>query len=246
MNDGHDHLVARPDAHRAQRDRDRVGAVRHADRVRGAAVGGELPLERAHLRAEDVALGVEHPLDRRAQLVAQRRAAASRCRTAARPSALSAAPSSSRSARVIRRISSSKRRPRLPAEVALGLRRVADQVVDLGGAHERRVDRHVALEVAEARPRRRRSRSTRAPSAPRPSRSRSPRRRRAGASATSPRRSPWRSPSRVRRRGCRGAAPCASPCLIAAACQVILRVTNSRPRRGDSWLKRIPEVACRS
>ena len=30
---GNDDLVARPDAHRAQRDRDRVGAVRHADRV---------------------------------------------------------------------------------------------------------------------------------------------------------------------------------------------------------------------
>ena len=30
---GHHHLVARPDAHRAQRDRDRLGAVGHADRV---------------------------------------------------------------------------------------------------------------------------------------------------------------------------------------------------------------------
>ena len=42
---GHHHLVARADAHRAQGDRDRVGAVGHADGVRGAAVGGELLLE---------------------------------------------------------------------------------------------------------------------------------------------------------------------------------------------------------
>jgi len=34
--------------------------------------------------------------------------------------------------------------------------------------------------------------------------------------------------------------------VIAAACHVILRVTNSSPRRGASWLKSIPEVACRS
>ena len=37
-----------------------------------------------------------------------------------------------------------------------------------------------------------------------------------------------------------------SPCLIAAACQVILRVTNSSPRSSDSWLKRIPLLAWRS
>ena len=30
-----------------------------------------------------------------------------------------------------------------------------------------------------------------------------------------------------------------------AAASVILRLTNSRPRRGDSWLKRIPDTAKR-
>ena len=37
MNDGHDDLVARPDAERPQRDRERVGAVGHADAVPHAA-----------------------------------------------------------------------------------------------------------------------------------------------------------------------------------------------------------------
>ena len=32
-----------------------------------------------------------------------------------------------------------------------------------------------------------------------------------------------------------------SPALILAAWEVIFRVTNSKPRRGDSWLKRMPE-----
>src|SRR6202020_1874183 len=42
-----------------------------------------------------------------------------------------------------------ERGPRLPAELVFGLRRRADQVVDLGRPDERRVDRHVLLEVAE-------------------------------------------------------------------------------------------------
>src|SRR5437588_12473187 len=37
----------------------------------------------------------------------------------------------------------------LPAEVPARLGRVSDQVVDLGGPHERWVDSHVLLEVAE-------------------------------------------------------------------------------------------------
>ncbi len=37
-----------------------------------------------------------------------------------------------------------------------------------------------------------------------------------------------------------------SPRLIAAAARVILRVTKRSGRRGDSWLKRIPQEACRS
>ena len=73
-------------------------------------------------------------------------------------------PSSSRSARVISRMSSSKLVSRLPAEHALGLGGVADEVVDLGRAHERRVDLDVAAPSRPGRPRRRRPRRTRAPS----------------------------------------------------------------------------------
>jgi hypothetical protein len=50
-----DHLVARADAPRAQDEVQRVEAVGDADRVRGAAVGGELALEGLDLGAEDVA-----------------------------------------------------------------------------------------------------------------------------------------------------------------------------------------------
>ena len=56
----HDDLVARPDAQRAQRQRQRVRAVGHADRVARAEVVGELRLEARDLRAEDVAARVEH------------------------------------------------------------------------------------------------------------------------------------------------------------------------------------------
>ena len=72
VNDGHDHLVARPDAQRAQRDRDRLGAVGDADRVLRADVGGELGLERRHLRPEHEVPGVEHAVDRGADVRAQR------------------------------------------------------------------------------------------------------------------------------------------------------------------------------
>ena len=34
------------------------------------------------------------------------------------------------------------------------------------------------------------------------------------------------------------------PSLMAAALKVTFRVTNSRPRRGLSWLNRMPELAC--
>ena len=54
---GADHLVAGRHAQRAQRDRQRVGAVAHADRVAHAEIGGELALERLELRPEDVAAG---------------------------------------------------------------------------------------------------------------------------------------------------------------------------------------------
>ena len=35
-----------------------------------------------------------------------------------------------------------------------------------------------------------------------------------------------------------------SPSAIAATAIDTLRVTNSGPRRGDSWLNRMPELAC--
>ena len=72
---------------------------------------------------------------------------------------------------------------------SLGLRCVADQVVHLGRAHEALVDAHVLIE-GRARRGRRRSPPARGQCGPRRSRSRSRRARPAGASATSPRRSP--------------------------------------------------------
>ena len=49
----HDDIVAGPDAHRAQGDRQRVGAVGDADDVIDAEILGELALEGRDLRAED-------------------------------------------------------------------------------------------------------------------------------------------------------------------------------------------------
>ena len=68
-----DDLVARPDAQRAQRDRERLGAVGDADRVPRADVGGELGLERLDLGPEDEVPAVEHAMDRGADVGAQRR-----------------------------------------------------------------------------------------------------------------------------------------------------------------------------
>ena len=142
-------------------------------------------------------------------------------------------PSSSRSARVISRISSSKLVCGFQPRSRSALEASPIEVVDLGRAHERGVDLHVLLEVAETRLVEGDLAAFPAPSGPCRWRSRSPPGCRAGASATSLPRSPWRSPSRAGRRGCRDAARSSSPSLIAAACQVILRVTNSRPRRGE-------------
>ena len=66
------------------------------------------------------------------------------------------------------------------------------------------------------------------------------RRRPAAASATSRARSRRQSPSRAARRGCRAPACRPGPSLMRATPSVTLRVTNSRPRRGDSWLNRMP------
>ena len=100
------HIVAGPDPHRPQRDRDGVGAVGDAHRVLGTAVGGELPLERVDLRAQDVALAVEHSLDRLTQLRAQGRQG-SGCVKQRDGHCAQRERTSSRSDRVINRISSS-------------------------------------------------------------------------------------------------------------------------------------------
>ena len=48
-----DHLVAGSDLHRVEDEHERVGAVRDADRLRDAEVGGGLILERLEVRALD-------------------------------------------------------------------------------------------------------------------------------------------------------------------------------------------------
>ena len=68
-----DHLVARPDAESAERDRDRLGSVGDPDRLAHAEVGGELALERLDLGTEDEAAAVENPRDSGRDLLAQRR-----------------------------------------------------------------------------------------------------------------------------------------------------------------------------
>ena len=148
---GDDHLVAGPHAHRPQRDRDRVRAVGHADGVLAAAVGGELVLERLHLRAEDEAPGVHHAGDGLAQLHRAAAPAAWPCRTAGRPASPqpSGAPEQLEIGPGHEADQLLEARLGLPAEVALGLGGVADEVVHLGRAHERGVDLDVLLVVAE-------------------------------------------------------------------------------------------------
>ena len=50
---GADHLVARADPHRVEREHERVGAVRDADGARHAEVPGRLALEGLDVRPED-------------------------------------------------------------------------------------------------------------------------------------------------------------------------------------------------
>ena len=66
-----DHLVAGADAQGLEGQRQRIGAVGHADRVARSEVGRELLLERADLRAEDVAPAVEDLGELGDELVAQ-------------------------------------------------------------------------------------------------------------------------------------------------------------------------------
>jgi hypothetical protein len=69
---GHDDLVARADAERAQPDGQRIGPVRHPDRVLGRAVAGELALEGLDLGTENELAAVDHARDRGIDLGAQR------------------------------------------------------------------------------------------------------------------------------------------------------------------------------
>ena len=128
----------------------------------------------------------------------------------------------------------------LPAELLTGLGDVALQGVDLGRPVVAGIDLDVLLEVAEAGMLERRRQRTRARCASRRSRSRSRPARRRPSSAASRGRSRGRTPSRGGRRGCRGRACPGGPRLIRATARVIFRVTKVSPRRGDSWLKRIP------
>ncbi len=52
-------------------------------------------------------------------------------------------------------------------------------------------------------------------------------------------------PVALARRDCPSASFSSSLCAMRATPCVTLRVTNSRPRRGDSWLNRMPDEACR-
>ena len=65
----HHDLVARADPERAQRDRQRVGAVRHAHAVPHAEVARELLLEGLHLGPEDVAPAAGDAVERLAEAV---------------------------------------------------------------------------------------------------------------------------------------------------------------------------------
>ena len=68
-----DDLVAAPDPHRLERQHERVGSVRDADRVRHAEIRGGLPLERLDLGAEDEATRLEHGAEALHQLGDERR-----------------------------------------------------------------------------------------------------------------------------------------------------------------------------
>ena len=77
-------------------------------------------------------------------------------------------------------------------------------------------------------------------------RGRSPRARSCWSISQAPRTmSPAKDQSRTACSGRRASAPAASPSAIAAAARVIRRVTKCSGRRSDSWLKTMPELACR-
>ena len=154
------------------------------------------------------------------------------------------ARTSSRSASTIMATRSANETVGLPAQLGAGLGGVAHQEVDLGRPEEPLVDDDVLVpveaDVAEGL-----LAQVRAPSGSRRWPPRSRRARRAGASATWPARSRRRNPSRAGRRGCRASSLSSSPPAMRATPWVTLRVTNSSPRRGLSWLKSMPDEACR-
>ena len=69
---GHDDFVAGSDVERAQRQRDRIGAVAHSDRESRAARGRELGLERLDLRTEHEPASLDHACDRRRHVAGRR------------------------------------------------------------------------------------------------------------------------------------------------------------------------------
>ena len=129
--------------------------------------------------------------------------------------------------------------------VAVALLQVADQQIDFGGPEEPLVDHDVVFVVSPRCPKATAQNSRTLCVSPRAddvvvgfgS---------AAASATWHRRSRRRKPqSRFASRFPRASLGL-RPSLIWAHRGLILRVTNSRPRRGLSWLNRMPDEACRS
>ena len=68
-----DHLIARTDAERHERQQQRIGARGHADAVRRAAISRDLRLEGAHVLAQDELLAFAHRCDDRHDLSADLR-----------------------------------------------------------------------------------------------------------------------------------------------------------------------------
>ncbi len=67
-----DHLIARSDIQRHQRDQQRLRAAGHADAVRGADEARELLLQLRDFRTQDVLAVIQHPLYTRIDRLAQR------------------------------------------------------------------------------------------------------------------------------------------------------------------------------
>ena len=68
------HFVTLADTQRRERDRQRVGSRRHADRLFDADVGRDFALKGGHLFSQDHLLQTDHALHRRPKLAHQFRA----------------------------------------------------------------------------------------------------------------------------------------------------------------------------